>query len=52
MAEATDTGTANPDPNATKRDELKAKLSEGFEAVKAEVAQRLDQLLDELGALI
>lgn len=36
----------------TRRDEARVKIQQALEALKAEVAQRLDQILDELGAII
>lgn len=45
--------TAVPaDDAATKREQFKAQAQQMVENVKTELAQRLDQLLDELGALI
>lgn len=38
--------------DASRREEAKAKISEAVEGLKAELATRLDQFLDELGALI
>lgn len=52
----TDTATPAPDPNAaddtSRREEAKAKVQQAVESLKAELATRLDQFLDEVGALI
>lgn len=53
----TDTGPApvSPEPTAedtSRREELKAKITESVQNLKIEVGNRLDQFLDELGALI
>lgn len=45
-------GTAPADDATTKREEFKAQAQQLVESVKQEVSQRLDQLLDELGAMI
>jgi hypothetical protein len=41
-----------PTEDPSRRDEAKAKITEAAEALKAELATRLDQFLDEVGALI
>lgn len=42
----------SPEGDATKREQFKAQAQQAIENVKAELATRLDQLLDELGAMI
>jgi hypothetical protein len=49
MTEPTPT-PAEDDP--TRRDQAKAQLQTAVEGLKAELATRLDQFLDEVGALI
>jgi hypothetical protein len=38
--------------DASRREQAKAQLGEAVEGLKAELATRLDQFLDEVGALI
>ena len=46
----TDTNTSGD--TTSRGDEIKAQAKQLIENVKAEITQRLDQLLDEIGALI
>jgi hypothetical protein len=38
--------------DATRREQAKSQITEAAEALKTELAARLDQFLDEIGALI
>jgi len=44
--------TPEPDAEATRREQAKAQVATAVEGLKAELATRLDQFLDEVGALI
>lgn len=44
--------TPTPADDPSKREQFKAQAQQAIENVKAELATRLDQLLDELGAMI
>lgn len=49
----TDTTTTPPaDDPSNKREQFKIQAEQLIDSVKQEVSQRLDQLLDELGAMI
>jgi hypothetical protein len=48
--------TTEPTPTTTddssRREEARAKIEQAIQNIKAELSTRLDQLLDELGAMI
>jgi hypothetical protein len=48
----TDTNTTPPADDPSRREEVKTQITAALEKLKADLAQRLDQFLDELGALI
>lgn len=47
-----DTAGTQPSDDSSKRDEIRQQLQTWGEELKQEIAQRLDQKLDELGARI